>query len=101
MNQYLGAWSDFSRIDRPLFPLTLQSIRSARVQDPEPVVLVNAAIALGKIGDAAAVPALIDILNNDAPFVQGAAAESLGAIRDLAALPALRRALDHPESDVR
>ncbi|GAB4361148.1 MAG: HEAT repeat domain-containing protein [Cyanophyceae cyanobacterium] len=49
----------------------------------------NAARALGKLGDRAAVPALIEGLRSPDHFVREAAAQSLGALGDRAAVPRL------------
>lgn len=52
-----------------------------------------AARALGRLGDRAATPVLIEALQTDSKeFLQGAAAEALGALRDPAALPSLAAA---------
>ncbi|MGC8880568.1 MAG: HEAT repeat domain-containing protein, partial [Anaerolineae bacterium] len=60
-----------------------------------------AARALGKIGDAAAVPALIEALRDEDEDVRQAAAEALGKIGDAAAVPALIEALRDEDMWVR
>ncbi len=57
--------------------------------------------ALGRIGDAAAVPALTKALDDQLPAVRGAAVEALGQIGDAAAVPALTKALDDQQPAVR
>jgi HEAT repeat protein len=49
----------------------------------------DAAEILGKIGDASAIPALIEALQDEEPSVRGCAADALGRIGDVAAVPAL------------
>jgi phycocyanobilin lyase subunit alpha len=53
----------------------------------------NAARALGKLGDATAVPALINCLECPDFYVREAAAESLGMLGDATAIPALNKIL--------
>ncbi len=55
--------------------------------------LRNVAVALGNIGNAEAVPALIGALDDDEPLVRGHAAWALGQIGSAAALEALQRRL--------
>ena len=64
----------------------------ARLRDQSELVRQNAAEELGNIGNAAAVPALIEALN-DEHWVRRYAAEALGKIGDAAAVPALIEAL--------
>lgn len=74
----------------------------AALSDPEPEVAAAAAAATGRLGDVAALPALIRILEEpSAPALREAAADALGAIDDPAAGPALLRALDAPQWGVR
>jgi|JRYG01.1.fsa_nt_gb HEAT repeat protein len=63
--------------------------------------LEEAATALGKIGDPAAVPALADLLRTSFVSVRVRAAEALGAIGGAAAEAALREALADPSAHVR
>jgi len=53
----------------------------------------NAARSLGKLGDAKAVPALIECLACSDFYVREAAARSLGALRDRSSIPALMKLL--------
>lgn len=55
--------------------------------------LRNLAVALGNIGSAEAVPALIHALNDEEPLVRGHAAWALGRIGTAEALAGLRRRL--------
>jgi HEAT repeat protein len=61
----------------------------------EDEVAARAARGLGLIGDADAVPQLVELLGEEdrTPFVRTAAATALGAIGDAAAVPALEREL--------
>jgi HEAT repeat protein len=63
-------------------------------------VRMAAAVALGRIGAARAVPALIELLHAEED-VAAVAAGALGSIGDQDALPALFEALDHPHAAVR
>jgi epoxyqueuosine reductase len=54
----------------------------------------NAAVALGNLGDPAAVPALIRALNGGPEVVRGHAAWALGRIGDRAAIDALGKRID-------
>ena len=64
------------------------------LDDPEPYARVMAAVALGRSGDPAAVPALLDALGDDSAQVSAAAGDALRALGAPAVLPlldALRR----------
>lgn len=62
----------------------------AATADPDPLVLEAVATALGELGDAAAVPWLIDVARAHADkLVREAAVASLGAIGDERAVPVL------------
>ena len=61
----------------------------------------NAAIDIGKIGDAAGVPALVAALGDADKNVRWRAAEALGEIKNAAAVPALVAALGDADADVR
>lgn len=62
---------------------------------------LNAAEALGKIGDTAAVPALIEALQDSNSIVSREAALALGIIGDVSAVPALNGILNHKAPSVR
>ena len=59
--------------------------------------LRNVAVALGNIGNAEAVPALIHALDDEDPLVRGHAAWALGRIGTAEALAGLRRRLSIEE----
>jgi hypothetical protein len=61
----------------------------------------RAAEALGKIGNEAAVSALMQALNHEDYYVRRNAAEALRKIGNEAAVPALVQALNHEDYDVR
>lgn len=70
------------------------AVRALR-EDGSLKVRTQAAIVLGQLGSAEALPALLEALGaDDAPAVRMAAAAALGRIGDLAARPALERAAD-------
>ncbi|MBI2856666.1 MAG: tRNA epoxyqueuosine(34) reductase QueG [Chloroflexi bacterium] len=62
-------------------------------------LLRNACVALGNIGDARAVPALIGALHHEDPLVRGHAAWALGRIGGLEAKAALEQALATEEDE--
>jgi len=62
--------------------------------DAPRLILVNAIKALAEIGDAAAVPALIEATHHENPFVRHDAAWALGEFRDPRAIPALEALLE-------
>lgn len=68
-------------------------------EDRDEKARIAAAVALGRIGDARAVPALIRALADKSAVVRGVAASALGHIGDPRAIPALERAVGD-ESDV-
>ena len=77
----LLAASDARRLDAA-------AVRDA-LASPNPAVRRQAALAAGRIGDAAAVELLIPVLGDTAPAVQAAAAFALGLLKDARALPPL------------
>lgn len=60
-----------------------------------------AAVALGNIGDATAVPALVEALKDEESYVRRSAAVALGNIRDATAVPALVETLKDEDGEVR
>jgi HEAT repeat protein len=82
---------------RILLPRLLRVLRGRRVGDS---VREAAAAALGRIGDAAAVPGLLAALRDESWQVREAAAEALGEI-GAPAVPGLLAALRDAEEDVR
>jgi hypothetical protein len=63
-----------------------------KLNSPDFRMRVQAALLLGKTGDARALKALTARLGDESVAVRAAAAAALGTLRDPAALPALRRA---------
>ncbi len=68
--------------------LDASTIRDA-LANPNPAVRRQAALAAGRIGDAAAVDLLAPVLGDTTPAVRAAAAFALGLLKDPRALPAL------------
>jgi len=84
------------RHHRPLVALIEQEFRrrfrgSPILRAKRRGFLRNVAVALGNIGNAEAVPALIHVLNDEEPLVRGHAAWALGRIGTPEALAGLRR----------
>ena len=71
------------------------------LQSGVPSVRAQAAISLGRIGDRAAVPALIEALKDPEKAVRREAAKALGAIKDARAVGALVAALRDGDVNVR
>lgn len=69
--------------------------------DRNPDARVNAAWALGILGDRSSVRPLVGALDDPSPPVRLAAAQALGELRSAGAADALGRALDDPERHVR
>jgi len=76
------AAEDARRFDGALF--------SEAANDPEPLVRSHAALAMGRIGDAAALPLLLDLLNDENGTVQEDAEFALGLLRSPDAVTPLR-----------
>ena len=70
--------------------VSVEDLCRAVVEDPSYKVRVSAALTLGKVGGAAAVPALIKALSDANNSVRGIAAQSLGKIGDSAAVDPLK-----------
>jgi HEAT repeat protein len=81
-----------------LVPRLLQVLRGRRVDDS---VLGAAAVALGQIGDPAAVPRLLKALDDADAGLRRAAAEELGEIGHKAVVPRLLKALGDADAEVR
>lgn len=73
----------------------------AAIQDGDPRIRPYAARMLGDMGDAVAVPVLVDALADRDPKLRWQAAWSLGRIGDEAAIEPLIDALDDRDADVR
>ncbi|MBT2435028.1 HEAT repeat domain-containing protein, partial [Streptomyces sp. ISL-22] len=69
--------------------------------ETNPAVRGAVATALGRLADAAALPALQAALADDAAEVRGSAATALGRLADASAVPALEAALDDEDPPVR
>jgi HEAT repeat protein len=68
--------------------------------NPEQLVRVNAAIALGKLGDRNAIPALTTALKDNNPRMQLATAWALLRLGQSEGLPIIGRLLQHPDSSI-
>ena len=68
--------------------------------NPEQLVRVNAAIALGKLGDRSAIPALTNALKDNNPRMQLATAWALLRLGQSQGLPIIGRLLQHPDSSI-
>jgi len=71
------------------------------LQSSVPAVRERATIALGRIGDRAAVPALIKAMKDPENGVRREAAKALGFIKDSQATPTLQEALSDNDTNVR
>ena len=79
-------------------PRSIETLCTSLKRDIDPDVRRNAAIALRKIGDAGAVPALIDALKDKEWTVRKEAARSLGEIKDNRAMEPLKAAATGDEN---
>jgi hypothetical protein len=77
-----------------LAPQDVEPRVAEQLRNSEPRVRRSAAIALGKIGTARAVLALLQAVNDESPEVRAQAAHGLGKIRSTRAAPWLIEALD-------
>ena len=73
----------------------------ARLHSAEAQVRARAAVALGRIRDAADVPLLSDLLQDPESTVRAAAAFALGLLQDEGGVPGLIAALDDASAEVR
>jgi len=76
----------------------VQELCKAVVDDPNYKVRIQAALVLGRLGDASAVPALVKALDDSNKGVRAIVAQALGEIGDASAAEPLRDLLRH-ESD--
>ncbi|HSB46542.1 MAG TPA: HEAT repeat domain-containing protein [Candidatus Bilamarchaeum sp.] len=84
-NEAVAAVVEISRREPAVIDALIRALGDRREN-----VRMNAAKALGRIGDVRAVPGLIDIVSRDGDeYARMAAAEALGNIGDVRALPAL------------
>lgn len=65
--------------------------------NPQELVRVNAAIALGKLGDRSAIPALITAVGDNNPWMQLASGWALLKFGEMQGLPVVGRLMQHPE----
>jgi HEAT repeat protein len=82
----------------PLYPGTAQYPPAPN--NPEQLVRVNAAIALGKLGDRSAIPALTTALKDNNPWMQLATGWALLRLGQTQGLPVVGRLLQYPDSSV-
>jgi HEAT repeat protein len=68
--------------------------------NPEQLVRVNAAIALGKLGDRNAIPALTTALKDNNPWMQLATGWALLTLGQTQALPVIGRLVQHPDASI-
>lgn len=86
----------------PLPPLFLGTTQYLSAPDnPEQLVRVNAAIALGKLGDRSAIPALTTALKDNNPWMQLATGWALLRLGQTQGLPVVGRLLQYPDSSIR
>jgi phycocyanobilin lyase alpha subunit len=104
MQYYAAWWLGRNRSRHPeAVPLLLTALRQRRPRDPgagveENAVARNAARALGKLGDSAAVDDLLITLDDEDDGLREAAARALGELRAEAAVtPLLRRLASGPQ----
>jgi HEAT repeat protein len=68
--------------------------------NPEQLVRVNAAIALGKLGDRNAIPALTNALKDNNPWMQLATGWALLRLGQTQGLPIVGRLVQHPDASI-
>jgi HEAT repeat protein len=68
--------------------------------NPEQLVRVNAAIALGKLGDRNAIPALTTALKDNNPWMQLASGWALLRLGQTQGLPVVGRLVQHPDASI-
>lgn len=86
---------------RAAFADRVDDLARSLLQDPSYKVRVQAALVLGKLADARAVPALIQALKDPDESVRGVAATSLGKVGDASAQSALQAATRDPSDFVK
>lgn len=86
---------------RAAFADRVDDLARSLLQDPSYKVRVQAALVLGKLADARAVPALIQALKDPDESVRGVAATSLGKVGDSSATSALQAATRDPSDFVK
>lgn len=88
-------------LPRAAFADRVDDLARSLLQDPSYKVRVQAALVLGKLADARAVPALIQALKDPDESVRGVAATSLGKVGDSSAQSALQAATRDPSDFVK
>jgi HEAT repeat protein len=83
----------------PLFPGSRQYPLAP--SNPEQLVRVNAAIALGKLSDRSAIPGLTTALKDNNPWMQLATGWALLQLGQAQGLPVVGRLVQHPDSSIR
>ncbi|AFZ01460.1 HEAT repeat domain-containing protein [Calothrix sp. PCC 6303] len=68
--------------------------------NPEKMVRINAAIALGQIGDSQAIPALTTVLKDNNPWMQLASNWALIRLGQNQGLPVIGKLVQHPQAKV-
>ncbi len=72
-----------------------------RLNDPNPRISMIAAVCMGLLKDARAVPVLLQLVNSSDPTVRLDAVKGLGESGDRSALPTLRQTLKDPDLNMR
>ncbi|MCP2731443.1 HEAT repeat domain-containing protein [Symplocastrum sp. BBK-W-15] len=83
-----------------IYLFTEQSLYPLAPDNPDNLVRVNAAIALGKLGNRQAIPALTTALKDNNPWMGMATAWALRRLGETQGLPVVGRLLQHPDSSI-
>jgi HEAT repeat protein len=99
--RYLPPQSNrFNLLSLPSLPNLGIDKYSAAPNNPEQLVRVNAAIALGKIGDRNAIPALTAALKDNSPWMQLATSWALLKLGQNQGLPIVGRLMQYPDKSI-
>ncbi|AFZ21726.1 HEAT repeat domain-containing protein [Allocoleopsis franciscana] len=91
----------FSRLPLRPLPRFLRTQQYSPVPDnPEQLVRVNAAIALGQLGDRSAIPALTTALKDNNPWMQLATGWALLRLGQTQGLPVVGRLVQYPDRSI-
>jgi cyclophilin family peptidyl-prolyl cis-trans isomerase len=97
-----------TRMEKLVRVLALEDSRSAGggeldrlLRDPDRGVRRRAALAAGRVGDPALVPALVDLMNDQEPLIRQMAAFALGLVGDASAVERLAASLADSDPVVR
>ncbi len=74
--------------------MVLDTITNALASDPNPEVRAKAAESLGKLGEVAVTPLLLNALSDSNPTVQCSVIQALGQLGDESAVPKLLEVLE-------